>query len=83
MCKADSRDPGVEGGSVWYQVEWVEVCLGTLFCHEIQLGALAGLRAEENRGIIFYISEQIIVSESTTDHRDIQGGTLHVIKNSF
>lgn len=44
LCKAYSGDPGVEGGSVWEQVEGVQVCLGTLLCHEVQLGALTWLQ---------------------------------------
>lgn len=44
LCKAYSRDPGVERGSVWLQIEGVQVCLGTLLCHEVQLGALTWLQ---------------------------------------
>lgn len=44
MYKAYRRDPGVEGGSVWQQVERVEVRLRTLLCYKIQLGVLTWLQ---------------------------------------
>lgn len=44
LCEADGRDPGVEGGGVWLQVEWLRVGLGTLLRNEVQLGAVAWLQ---------------------------------------
>lgn len=43
-CKANGRDPGVEGGNVWLQVEWLQIGLGTLLCNEVQLGAVTWLQ---------------------------------------
>lgn len=44
LCEADGRDPGVEGGGVWLQVEGLRVGLGTLLCNEVQLGAVTRLQ---------------------------------------
>lgn len=44
LHEAYSWDPRVERSCVWLKVQRVEVCLGTLLCHEIQLSALTQLQ---------------------------------------
>lgn len=67
-CKSYSWDPGVKGGGVWQQVEGLQVCLGTLLCDEVQLGALTWLLQhvqKEKRGLLSGLT--MTLSESPTD----------------
>lgn len=45
--EAYRRYPGIEGGSIWRKVEGLMVCLGTLLCHEVQLGVLTWLLRQQ------------------------------------
>lgn len=81
LWKAYSWDPRIEWSCVWLQVEGMEVCLGALLCHEIQLSALTWLQEDGKKDFLKFYS-MVIMSEPFPDksaplvpnaHRGIQG----------